>query len=216
MIRTFYHTFKNFTFGGVIMKKKIKAILLSLLLAAALVGGSYLYFQTRVTTHAETFSSSITESVAQILQLSTLEYNYTDVLSHKESSKFKDLTIPFTEKRFMIKYTGYIKAGSDLSNIEIDTPDPETIHVTINHATITDNVINEEDIYVYDEKGSAFNQLKIADVYEIMVDEKEKTQELLIGKGFLEEADQRSKDLMTELLKAMNFQNIVIRFNPAK
>ena len=198
------------------MKKKIKVIFISLLVASGLLGGTYVYFQTRVTTNAETFSSSVSESVLQIMQLSTLEYNYTDVVSHKESSKFKDLTIPFTEKRFMIKYTGYLKAGSDLSNVEIDTPDAETVHVTIDHAKITDNVINEEDLYVYDEKGSVFNKLKIADVYEIMVDEKEKTAAKLIENGFLEEADKRSEDLITEVLKAMNFENIVIRFNPVQ
>lgn len=196
------------------MKKKIKVIFISLFLVCVLLGGSYIYYQTRVTAHTETFSSSISESVSQILQLSTLEYNYTDVVSHKESSKFKDLTIPFTEKKFMIKYAGYVKAASDLSNIKIDVPDPQTIYVTIDRAKITDNVINEEDIYVYDEKGSVFNNLKIADVYEVMVDEKEKRAKMLIEKGFLEEADQRSKDLLTELLKAMNFENIVIQFNP--
>ena len=198
------------------MKKKIKAVFISILVLATLLGGTYFYFDTKVTTSKETFSNTVSESVLQILQLSTLEYKYTDVITHKESAKFKDLTIPFTEKRFMIKYTGYVKAGSDLSNIEIDMPDPETIHVTIDHAKITDNVINEEDIYVYDEKGTVFNQLKIADVYEVMVAQKEETEKDLIEKGFLAEADQHSKDLITELLKAMNFENIVIRFNPSK
>lgn len=195
------------------MKKKIKVILISLFLATFVLGGTYIYFQARVTTHTEMFSSTVSESVLQILQLSTLEYNYTDVVSYKESSTYKNMVIPFTEKRFMIKYTGYLKAGSDLSNIEIATPDSETVHITIDHATITDNVINEEDIYVYDEKGSLFNSLKIADVYDVMVEEKQKTQEKLIENGFLKEADQRSEDLMTEILKAMNFKNIVIRFN---
>ncbi len=195
------------------MKKKIKAIIISLLVVVALLGGTYFYLDTRVTTNAEAFSSTVSESVLQILQLSTLEYNYTDVLTYKESAKYKELIIPFTEKRFMIKYTGYVKAGSDLSSIEIDTPDLETVHVTLPHAKITDNVINEEDLYVYDEKGSLFNKLKIADVYEIMVQQKEETEEKLLKKGFLEEADQHSKDLITELLKAMNFKNIVVRFN---
>ena len=198
------------------MKKKIQVLLISLFLATFVLGGTYIYFQAKVTTHTEMFSSTVSESILQILQLSTLEYNYTDVVSYKESSTYKDMVIPFTEKRFMIKYTGYLKAGSDLSNIEIATPDSETVHITIDHAAITDNVINEEDIYVYDEKGSLFNTLKIADVYDVMVEEKQKTQEKLIENGFLKEADQRSKDLMTEVLKAMNFKNIVIRFNPVK
>ena len=195
------------------MKRKIKVTFISLLVSALLLGGLYIFLQTRVATSAETTSSTITESIVQIMQLSTLEYKYTDVVTYKESSKYKDFIIPFTEKRFMIKYTGYLKAGSDLSNIEIDTPDERTIHVTINHATITDNVINEEDIYVYDEKGSIFNSLKIADVYEILVEKKQETQQNLLETGFLEEADQRSKDLITQLLKAMKYEDIVIRFN---
>ena len=198
------------------IKNKIKVLLISILVSAVLLGGGYLYFQARVATSAETTSSTITESIMQIMQLSTLEYNYTDVVSYKESSKYKNFVIPFTEKRFMIKYNGYIKAGSDLSNIEIDIPDPETIHVTINHSIITDNVINEEDLYVYDEKGSIFNNLKIADVYEILVEKKQETEHKLLETGFLQEADQRSKDLITQLLKAMKFENIVIRFNAEK
>lgn len=196
------------------MKKKIKVIFISLLVATFLIGGTYIYVNTKITTSIEATSSTVSESIMHILQLSTLQYNYTDVVSYKESSKYKDMTIPFTEKRFMIKYTGYLKASSDLSNIQIDTPDSETVHVTINHAKISDNVINEEDIYVYDEKGSIFNNLKIADVYEIMVEEKQNTEAKLIENGFLEDADQRAEDLITEVLKAMNFKNIVIRFNP--
>lgn len=166
------------------MKKKNMITFISILAALFLIVGTSAYVQTRITTSVEATSSIVSESILQILQLSTLEYNYTDVVSYKESVKYKDIIIPFTEKRFMIKYTGYLKAGSDLSNIEIDTPDSETIHITIDHATITDNVINEEDVYVYDEKGSIFNNLKIADVYEIMVAEKQKTEDSLIEKGF--------------------------------
>lgn len=195
------------------MKKNLKSLFFILLAVVLIGGGGYIYLQTRVSTSVEHTSSNITESILQILQLSTLEYNYTDVVSYKESSKYKDFVIPFTEKRFMIKYTGYIKAGSDLSNLEIDMPDAETIYITIDSAKITDNVINEEDLYVYDEKGSIFNNLKIADVYEILVAEKASTQAELIESGFLQDADERSEELITQLVKAMGFEEVVVRFN---
>lgn len=195
------------------MKKRIKNILIYLVLAVLIATGIYFYFQMRVTTSTENFSSTVSERVVKILQLSTLEYNYTDVVSYKESKKYNKLNIPFTEKKFLIKYTGYLKAGVDLSDVAVDIKDPTTIHITINHAKITDNVINEEDLYVYDEKESLFNQLKIEDVYDVLVDEKQKTETKVIENGFLQEADQRSKDLITELLKALNFENIVIGFH---
>ena len=195
------------------MKKRIKNTLIYLALVVLILAGVYVYFQMRVSTQTETFASTVSESVVKILQLSTLEYNYTDVVSHKESKKYNQLNIPFTEKKFLIKYTGYLKAGVDLSNVEIDIKDPKTIHVTINHAVITDNVINEEDIYVYDEKESIFNQLKIAEVYDVLANEKQQTKLRVVENGFLDEADQRSKDLVTELLKALAFENIVVMFH---
>lgn len=174
--------------------------------------GTYFYFQRNITTHTESFSSTVSESVLRILQLSTMQYNYTDVVSYKQSNKFNNVKIPFTEKKFLIKYTGYIKAGIDLKDVTIVVPDPDTVHITMNHAQITDNVINEEDIYVYDEKESIFNQLKISDVYDVLVDEKNKTENKIIENGFLEEADKRTQELITEVLKSMNFKNIVIDF----
>ena len=195
------------------MSKKVKSTIIYLALVVLIITGVYFYFQMRISTHTENFSSTVSESVVKILELSTLEYNYTDVVSHKESKKYNQLNIPFTEKKFLIKYTGYIKAGVNLSNVKVDIKDPKTIHVTINHAEIMDNVINEEDLYVYDEKESIFNQLKIAEVYDVLVNEKQQTQLKVIANGFLEEADQHSKTLVTELLKALNFENIVVMFH---
>lgn len=193
------------------MKKFKKALLISCL-AIFLLGGIYLYFQIKVTTDSQVFSSTVSENVLKILQLSTLQYNYTDVISYKQSSEYNGLKIPFTEKKFLIKYTGYIKAGTDLNNIKITITEPDTIHISLEHCKITDNVINEEDVHVYDEKESIFNQLKISDYYQVLVEEKKKTESKIVENGFLTEADDYAKQLIEELLKAMNFKNITIDF----
>lgn len=193
------------------MKKFKKALLISCL-AIFLLGGIYLYFQIKVTTDSQVFSSTVSENVLKILQLSTLQYNYTDVISYKQSSEYNGLKIPFTEKKFLIKYTGYIKAGTDLNNIKITITEPDTIHISLEHCKITDNVINEEDVHVYDEKESIFNQLKISDYYQVLVEEKKKTESKIVENGFLTEADDYAKQLIEELLKAMNFKNITINF----
>lgn len=193
--------------------KKVKRITIYLVLILLILTGFYFYFKMSVKTSSESFSSTVSESVVKILQLSTLEYNYTDVVSYKESVKYNNFNIPFTEKKFLVKYTGYIKAGTDLSDVEVSITDPHTINIKIHHSKITDNVINEEDLYVYDEKESIFNQLKITDFRDVFIDEKQKTEAKIIESGFLEEADQRSKDLITELLKSLGFESITITFH---
>ena len=64
-------------------------------------------------------STIIAERLSKISELSTIKYNYSNIISLKNSKKFKDFSIPFTEKSFLIKYSGYIKAGVDLKDLDV-------------------------------------------------------------------------------------------------
>ncbi len=62
--------------------------------------------------------------------------------------------MPFTSKSFIIKYSGYIKAGVDLNGVETQFIDAQSIKMILDKPTIFDNVIIEEEVYIYDEKDS--------------------------------------------------------------
>ncbi|WP_159436081.1 DUF4230 domain-containing protein [Anaerosalibacter sp. Marseille-P3206] len=190
-------------------KNKYFAIIIVVL--AILVGGT-IYYKYAVKRDTSILSSNVEEQVVKLLDLSTVKYNYTNVVAYKDNKKLKDMSIPFTSKGFLIKYNGYIKAGVDLSTLKVDVKDNKSVEIILDKATILDNVINEEDTYIYDERESLFNQLKIQDLYDVLVKEKENMAKEVIDKGILNEAEENAEELLRTFLISMGFENIKINF----
>lgn len=172
----------------------------------------FFFIQFSVKKETSSLSDTIEEQLSKLLELSTVKYNYTNVVAYKDNKKFSGMNMPFTNKEFLIKYNGYIKAGVDLKDTEIDVKDPKTVEIKLNKPKILDNVINEEDSYIYDEKESVFNQLKLKDLHEVLVKEKEKMEKEVIKNGLLNDAEKNTKEILTSFLKNLGFENVKIAF----
>lgn len=157
-------------------------------------------------------TSMVEETLKNLWQLSVLKYSYSNVIVYEEAINFKGTRLPFTEKGFLIKYTGYIKAGINLDSMELLIDDENNITVSLNKAEVLDNVINEEDIYIYDERSSLFNPLRLEDLYTVLPAEKKAMEEEIIAKGFLQEANEKASLLIENLLSEMGFTKIIVTF----
>lgn len=194
-------------------KKKSKKYYFTIfLICLAIVTGLFFYFKSLVTKETSILSDTVEEQVSKILELSTVKYNYTNVVSYKDNKKFNEMNIPFTNKGFLIKYSGYIKAGVDLETVEVNVKDKKNVEIVLDKPKVFDNVINEEDVYVYDERESIFNQLKIEDLYDVLVKEKKNMEEEVINKGLLNEAQKNAEEILNSFLQNMGFGNIKILF----
>src|SRR5690554_750195 len=56
-------------------------------------------------------SSTIMNRITHIQELALVKHNYTGVISYKDYMKFLNINIPLTDKYFLLKYNGYLKAG---------------------------------------------------------------------------------------------------------
>jgi hypothetical protein len=74
-------------------------------------------------------------------------------------------------------------------------------------------VIYEDSVKVYDEKSGLFNPLKLEEVFQLLDKEKYRLEQSLKEDGFLEEANLRTKKLVTPLLEEMGFEDILIEFH---
>ena len=158
-----------------------------------------------------TKSTIIAEKLSKISELSTLKYSYSNIIALSNSKKLNDFDIPFTEKSFLIKYSGYIKAGVDLKDIHVVVHN-KNITITLNKAKILDHVVNDQDLFVFDEKSSLFNKLSMQDMIDEMRNEKKKIEVDLLKTGFLDGANANVKLLLEGILSDMNFDNIKIIF----
>jgi hypothetical protein len=155
-------------------------------------------------------SSTIMNRITHIQELALVKHNYTGVISYKDYMKFLNINIPLTDKYFLLKYNGYLKAGVDFSRVKIDVQNDSTIHVSIPKPKILDTVIDEKSVEVFNESENAFNPIKISDYNEVLTREKNNMIKDAIDQGILSDATEQAKIVLRTMLEEMGFSQIYI------
>ena len=184
--------------------KKAKKMFLGLVVIIALVFASYFFgMKGGLFNTTEKISSDIVKNqILSVKELTTLKYKYTNVGSFENQSEFYGMKVPFTLKKFIISYDGEVNAGINLEEAEVLLNDQDKkISIRLPKAKILNHFIDEDSLTVFDEKNSLFNKLEIKDFSNFRKDEMKKVEEDLLRKGFLEEADEKSKDAIRDILK---------------
>ncbi len=155
-------------------------------------------------------SSTVMSRVSYLQELALVQHNYTGVISYKDYRKFLNLNVPLTDKYFLLKYNGYVKAGVNFSRIKVNVLNATDVHVSIPKPKILDTVVDENSIEVFNESENAFNPIKIADYNEALSREKNVMIRGAIQQGIYEQATKQAKLTLTSLLTEMGFVNINI------
>lgn len=150
-------------------------------------------------------SDKITESLLfqqmeQVGELGTAKYYYTNMGKYENAKEINGLTIPFTNKSFIISYDGVIKAGINLKNTQIQM-NKNKIVVTLPDAEILSHEIDKDSVVVYDEKNSIFNGLSISDVTKFEQSQNEIMEERAKKNGILKEAVENAKSTIKNLFQ---------------
>lgn len=154
-------------------------------------------------------STAVLNRVVPIQELALVKYNYSGVIGYKDFMKILKINVPLTEKSFLLKYNGYIKAGVDFENMKVEVSDKD-VHISLPRARILDTMIDEKSIKVYNESMNAFNPLTIADYNKAIVKEKDTMVSDAISQGILKDATKQAEVVLTSIMKDMGFENIKI------
>ena len=153
--------------------------------------------------------TTVLNRIVPIQELALVKYNYSGVIGYKDFIKVLKINVPLTEKSFLLKYNGYIKAGVDFENMKIEVSGKD-IHVSLPKPKILDTIIDEKSIKVYNESMNAFNPLTIADYNKAIMKEKETMIGDAISQGILRDATAQAELVLTSIMKDMGFENIKI------
>lgn len=184
--------------------KKAKKMFFGLLALIVIIFGSYFIGMKGGLLKTETKVSSdiIKNQILSVKELTTLKYKYTNVGSFENQQEFYGMKLPFTQKKFIISYDGEVNAGINLEEAKVSLNEADKkINIQIPHAVILNHVIDEDSLTIFDEKNSIFNQLEVKDFSDFRKDEMKKVEKELEEKGFLQEADQKTKEAIVEILK---------------
>ncbi len=140
-------------------------------------------------------STQLQEQLESVRELVTQKYLYTDAdRGEYHKTWLFDWDMPFSDKSFLIRYDGIIKAGIDLNEVKIDvSEDTRTITVTLPPSRITDNNVPQETIETIDIKDGLFNKVTIDDSNALIAERKQIMEQKAIERGLLTDADAEAK-----------------------
>lgn len=154
----------------------------------------------------------VINTLSQVLDISTVKYNYSNIVEIKKDKSISNIKIPFTEKSFIIKYNGIINGGVKPEDIEVVSNTGDEILIEIKKCQILDHYIDDENIYVYDIKNSIFNKLDIQEALDEISNCKKEYEEKIISEGFMEEIQKNTKVSIENILKGIGYKEVVINF----
>ena len=148
-------------------------------------------------------STEIKNSFKEIGQLAVEEYNFTNVgkFSQDNMSAF-GISIPFTDKSFLMTYSGVCKAGIKEINIEVNQAEKKVI-VELPNVEVLDTYIDVNSIEVYDQSFNPINQITVNDVKNFQANETAKAEELAIKNGLLDKAKVRMEEDVKSQVKML-------------
>lgn len=194
-------------------QRRLRFYRILVFLLIALIAVYFFFFRKKfIGLNKEERVDNLKASIEDIGDLVTVEYNYTDILTYKDSLTLMDMKIPFTDKSYIIKYNGYIKAGVDLSKAVVKDIKETSVELDVPVATITDSVLDEKSMVILDQKNNIFNPLDLGD-YQDTLKKELNARELKVKKdGLLERAQDNADKILRKLLQGLGFKDIKINY----
>ena len=193
-------------------RKKFNKIII--LLIFLILFGIVMYFIFNVYKKENEYKDTIKviDTLKQTLDISTVKYNYSNIVEIKKDKSISSIKIPFTEKSFIIKYSGVINAGVKPEDIKIISEKEDEITIQIKKCQILDHYIDDENIYIYDIKNSLFNKLDIQEILDEMNSCKKEYEKNIINEGFLDEVEENTEYSIRNILNNIGYDVVNINF----
>ena len=145
----------------------------------------------------EITEAQIYTSLQDASELTTTRLTYVGLISYQEGS------IPFlTQKKYHMYYTAHVRAGIDLSQVEVLSLSDGEVVIRLPEVTIQDIVIDPDSIEFVDERSGLFNPTEMTDTVDAIKIAREHVMENADLDSLLEQADQQAERVIRALLAA--------------
>lgn len=150
-------------------------------------------------------SETLKSQLNALQELVTEEYVYTNADKRESSATWIfGWTRPFSDSSLLVTYDGVIKAGIDLSDVQINVDEEkQTVTVTLPKSKITSNNIPQESITVVEVRNGLFNEITFEDYNTFIGEQKIVMEQKAIAQGLLVNADKNARNLIRSFLSVL-------------
>ena len=104
-------------------------------------------------------SSILMHGIQEVSDLVTIRQSFQSIVMYEDFRSLFGFHLPGTHKKFILKYSGSIVVGTDLSKVNIAQFVSGKIKLTLPHSKILDVAADMKSIKVYDQSSGIFNPL---------------------------------------------------------
>ena len=188
------------------LRTKLLLTVLALLLVGGLVMAAFLCGLSRGGREAEPVITGdlLGEHLRSAQELVTVAYYYTSMGRFENQVDFYGWKVPFTAKSFIVSYDGVIKAGVDLSQVQVEVDEiRQAVTVRLPASRILSHEIPEDSIEVFVESDTLFNRITIEVYTGFTLDQKKAMEQRAEDNGLLTSADEKARAAVESLLTLM-------------
>lgn len=146
---------------------------------------------------------TVNTEIHDIGEIATIEYDFTNSARFSDAVTIGKWNLPFTEKSFIAKWDGRIKAGIVIERVAVELDENEkTIIISIPSAEILSYETFYDTVEMLDERDGMFNKLKIEDKVSFDTATAEEMKNRAIANGILEKAQKNAETIIAKILMA--------------
>ena len=159
--------------------------------------------------HIEVTNVIVKEKLIPLQELATSQFEYTGIKEISNSRELLGVDIPLTTKEIDITYSGIIKVGYDLENIEYEiVPGMNVIIFKLPTPTVSNYIL--QDSIVCEEKNNIFNPIQADEVSNYLVTVEQEELIRAEQQGLYTEAEQHIKKVITDHFEELDYKTMFI------
>ena len=156
--------------------------------------------------------TAILSGIQNVNELATVRERFQSVVSFSEGWKLPlvHMNFPGTTRRFMMRYSGTIVCGCDLSAAQVSERfDVNRVNITVPHSRILDVYADVHSFEVYDQSAGIFTSIRLEDQNREVTADLEEMRRHALTNGILARSDENARRILSSIAESVGMDAVV-------
>jgi hypothetical protein len=159
----------------------------------------------------ESVRSTLLQGIKNVRDLATIRQNFQSIVIFEDTKAMLGFSLPGTGRKFILKYSGTITCGNDLSKIQISERFAvNRVRVVVPRSRLLDLYADMKSIQVYDQKAGFFTSIELADQNREIGHNLEEVRQDALQSDILHRADENTRTILSSLVASLGMEAEVI------
>ena len=155
--------------------------------------------------------STLLRGIQNVKELATLRQNFQSIVMYEENKAFWGLVLPGTARKFILKYSGTVVCGNDLSNIQVSEAFAvNRFRIVVPRSKILDIYADIRSVQVYDQKAGIFTTLKLQEQNREIAANLEEVRKDALQSDILRRADDNTRMILATMAASSGVEAEII------